>query len=284
MSAIPKLTVDEWNHARDVWEGDQRKGFPWLIEELALPVSAEAVRLKSKKENWQKSKKPSLEKGKNQAWKKGKKPSLETKVNKLGKTALKPSLKPKRKLPEKSDESVIKGNRKDSDHHGNSRYLTEYNEQVFRLCLLGATDKMLADYFDVSEQTINNWKKNHPDFFESIKRGKLSADSDVALSLFKRAIGCFHTATHISNFEGKITATDYIKYYPPDTKAATTWLRNRQPKYWRQNGEATPDKKFDKETLEELGRTYTARMEKSRERQDKLLLERCDLLDQESQK
>ncbi len=276
MSAIPKLTVDEWNHARGVWEGDQRKGFPWLIEQLALPVSAEAIRLKSKKENWQKNKQPSLEKGK--------KPSLETKENKLGKTALKPSLKPKHKPPEKPDEFVIKGNKEDSEHHGNSRYLPEYNEQVFRLCLLGSTDKMLADYFDVSEQTINNWKRNHPDFFESIKRGKLSADANVALGLYERAIGCSHVATHISDFEGNVTATDYVKHYPPDTKAAITWLRNRQPKYWRQNGEATPDKKFDKETLEELGRTYTARMEKSRERQDKLRLERRDLLDQVSQK
>lgn len=46
-----------------------------------------------------------------------------------------------------------------------------------KLCLLGATDKELGDFFNVTEQTINNWKKDFPSFFESIKRGKIDADA-----------------------------------------------------------------------------------------------------------
>ena len=55
-----------------------------------------------------------------------------------------------------------------------TNYKKEYDEQAYKLCLLGATDKEMADFFNVKEQTINNWKKNHPSFFESIKRGKIS--------------------------------------------------------------------------------------------------------------
>ena len=33
-----------------------------------------------------------------------------------------------------------------------------YIEQVYKLALLGAIDKDLADFFDVTERTINNWK------------------------------------------------------------------------------------------------------------------------------
>jgi predicted GIY-YIG superfamily endonuclease len=52
MVAKPKLSAEEWANARQVWESDPRKGFPWLIDELGLPVSAEAVRQKAKKDGW----------------------------------------------------------------------------------------------------------------------------------------------------------------------------------------------------------------------------------------
>jgi predicted GIY-YIG superfamily endonuclease len=52
MAAKPKLTPEEWANVRSVWESDPRKGFPWLIDELSLPVSAEALRLRSKNEGW----------------------------------------------------------------------------------------------------------------------------------------------------------------------------------------------------------------------------------------
>lgn len=32
----------------------------------------------------------------------------------------------------------------------------EYTEQVIKLCLLGATDKEMANFFAVSEQAFNN--------------------------------------------------------------------------------------------------------------------------------
>lgn len=48
----------------------------------------------------------------------------------------------------------------------------EYANQALKLCLLGATDKELADFFSVSEQTLNKWKKDYPEFLESLKREK----------------------------------------------------------------------------------------------------------------
>lgn len=48
----------------------------------------------------------------------------------------------------------------------------EYVELAYKYCLLGATDKDLAQFFEVTETTINNWKNDHPEFFESIKKGK----------------------------------------------------------------------------------------------------------------
>lgn len=51
-----------------------------------------------------------------------------------------------------------------------SEYRIEYADQALKLCLLGATDKELAEFFSVSEQTLNKWKKDYPEFLESLKK------------------------------------------------------------------------------------------------------------------
>lgn len=111
-------------------------------------------------------------------------------------------------------------------------YKEEYNEQAYKLCLLGATDAELADFFNVVESTINLWKLNHPLFSESIKGGKMQADSEVANKLFKRATGYEHEDVDIKMFEGEIIQTKLIKHYPPDTAAGIFWLKNRQKTKW----------------------------------------------------
>lgn len=93
--------------------------------------------------------------------------------------------------------------------------------------LLAATDKQLADYFEVAEKTINRWKARYPKFCQSIKAGKEDADADVARSLYHRACGYSHPEEHVSNYQGEITVTPITKHYPPDTAAAFIWLKNR---------------------------------------------------------
>ena len=103
--------------------------------------------------------------------------------------------------------------------------------------MLGATDKELADFFETTEQTINNWKHDFPEFFESIKKGKEQADSNVADRLYQRAMGYEHDDVHIANYQGEAIITPIRKYYPPDTTAAIFWLKNRQKDNWRDRQE-----------------------------------------------
>lgn len=105
------------------------------------------------------------------------------------------------------------------------------------MCLLGATDKDLAKFFEVEESTLNNWKKDHPEFLESIKEGKDQADAIVAQSLFHRATGYSHKDVDIRMYKGKIVTTPLTKHYPPDSTAAIFWLKNRQPEKWRDKQE-----------------------------------------------
>lgn len=118
----------------------------------------------------------------------------------------------------------------------------EYADQAYKLCLLGATDAKLADFFGVSEQTVNAWKSAHPHFLESITRGKEVADAEIAEALFHRAKGYSHPEVDIKVVSATIVQTPLTKHYPPDTQAASLWLRNRQPKLWR-----------DKQELEHTG-------------------------------
>jgi hypothetical protein len=112
-------------------------------------------------------------------------------------------------------------------------YINKYDQMAYRHCLLGATDKNLAELFEVCEATINTWKIEHPSFLESIKKGRVDSDELVAERLFKRATGYSHQDVHISNYQGEITVTEIIKHYPPDTTAAIFWLKNRRKDKWR---------------------------------------------------
>lgn len=116
-------------------------------------------------------------------------------------------------------------------------YKVEFNEQAYKLCLLGSTDADMADFFNVAESTINAWKLKHPDFSESIKKGKVSADANVASRLYKRAIGYEHDDEKIFNDNGNPLVVPTTKHVQPDTTAAIFWLKNRQPARWRDKQE-----------------------------------------------
>lgn len=118
-----------------------------------------------------------------------------------------------------------------------TKYKAEFAEQAQKLCLLGATDKDLADFLDVQESTINEWKKTHKAFSESIKAGKELADATVADRLFKRATGYEHEDVDIKAWQGDVIITPITKHYPPDTAAAIFWLKNRQKARWRDKQE-----------------------------------------------
>jgi hypothetical protein len=115
-----------------------------------------------------------------------------------------------------------------------TRYNKEYDEQARKLCLMGYTDKELADFFTVAVSTLNLWKIRHPTFSESLKAGKEFADMEVTASLYHRAKGYSHTETKVFNNQGEIITHDVTKIYPPDPISIQYWLNNRQPKRWRQ--------------------------------------------------
>lgn len=98
---------------------------------------------------------------------------------------------------------------------------------------LGLTDIEISKLLGVSEKTLNIYKKEHPEFLQSLKEGKELADEVVVRSLFKRASGYSHPDVNISNYQGNVTITPILKHYPPDPTSMIFWLKNRQPDKWK---------------------------------------------------
>lgn len=119
-----------------------------------------------------------------------------------------------------------------------SKFNPEMTTQAKKLAFLGATDREIADFFEVSESSLNNWKIQHPEFLEALKTGKEAADDRVEQSLYRRALGYSHDEDDIrtvSNAGGgsEIVVTPTVKHYPPDTTACIFWLKNRRKEQWR---------------------------------------------------
>lgn len=127
-----------------------------------------------------------------------------------------------------------------------TKYSEEYNEQVYKLCLLGATDKDIADFFNICEATVNNWKNDYPEFLESIKRGKKLADMHLAEKLKNKAEGAvvktqqaFKKKKVYWDTNGKRCEEEEIEIVnleqeqSPDTTALIFWLKNRNPEFWK---------------------------------------------------
>ncbi len=95
------------------------------------------------------------------------------------------------------------------------------------------TDVEVAEILQVNERTITNWKNKYPDFFLSLTDWKLDADKNVEQSLYKRATG-FNRSVERATKEGVVQCYEEV---PPDPTSMIFWLKNRQPKVWRDKAE-----------------------------------------------
>lgn len=122
-----------------------------------------------------------------------------------------------------------------------TKYNEKYNSIALNICKLGGQDKDLAGSFEVSVTTIQNWKIDYPDFFDSIKAGKDYFDTGlIENALKKKALGYVYEEVKEESengVEGKRTITK--KHYAPDTGAIALYLKNRNPNRWKDKIEHT---------------------------------------------
>ena len=116
------------------------------------------------------------------------------------------------------------------------KYHAEFAQVAYRLALVGLTDKEIAETLCVSKATLNKWKKQYPEFMDSVRRGKTLADGNVAYGLYQRATGIeYEEVTQELDENGILKVTKIVKkFIPPDPGAGMNWLKNRKPELWRE--------------------------------------------------
>lgn len=114
----------------------------------------------------------------------------------------------------------------------------------------GLTDEQIAENLDISVASFYNYKNEHLEFLESLKKGKEVADYEVENALFKKALGynakikkAFKVKEVLYENGKRLKETERIEYaedevhIPADTTAQIFWLKNRKPNVWRDKQE-----------------------------------------------
>ena len=115
----------------------------------------------------------------------------------------------------------------------------------------GLTDEQIANNLGISTQTFYTYKKEHIEFFESLKKGKEIVDYEVENALLKKALGyTIILKKEKVTKDGDVVEIKEEMHIPPSTTAQIFWLKNRKPEKWRDKIDV--ENKQDVETLEKL--------------------------------
>jgi hypothetical protein len=116
--------------------------------------------------------------------------------------------------------------------------------QVEAWCRDGLIEADIAKKLGISVATLENYKRDHLEFLEALKRGKEVIDIQVENSLLKRAMGyTYEEVTRENVMDGEtgkyvLKVTKVVKKeVQPDTTAQIFWLKNRKPVEWRDKHE-----------------------------------------------
>jgi hypothetical protein len=117
-------------------------------------------------------------------------------------------------------------------------YRAEFIPLARGAMLLGATTEALAALFDVTMNTIDNWRAKHRAFDRAIREGGEWADAQVANGLYRRAAGFMMTTTTTATTQTRdthgnvigttTTTTTTESEVPPHVGACLKWLHLRQ--------------------------------------------------------
>lgn len=93
----------------------------------------------------------------------------------------------------------------------------------------GAGDREVAERLGIAESTLNEYKKQFPEFSECLKNTRARVDGQVESALLQRALA-------------------------GDTTAMIFWLKNRRPEKWGELRKEDADEAFEiKVEIEDVG-------------------------------
>lgn len=114
-------------------------------------------------------------------------------------------------------------------------------EEIRWWCREGATVKQIAAELGIGERAFYRAQAEHKELRDAVKISREHADHGIEDSLYDRARGKVYKESFEEEEEGVRGGKEYkfkkkrtvTREIPPDTNAAVFWLKNRQPKKWR---------------------------------------------------
>jgi hypothetical protein len=127
-----------------------------------------------------------------------------------------------------------KGNKHAKGNKGGrrSKYKPGFAEIAEKLCArCGFTDEQLADWFEVSLRTINEWKLRHPEFSQSLRAGKAETDDLVERCTVQHICGYY---VMVDEMDRNGNIRQLRKWISGNAHAGLKWLAARRPEVYRE--------------------------------------------------
>lgn len=102
-----------------------------------------------------------------------------------------------------------------------------------RLAGLGLNDKQIAQFLDITQDTLISWRNKYQVVRRALENARLDRDLKVVDALYQRAIGYEHEHDDIRVAGGEVVITPVKKHVQPDVRAQEIWLYNRMPEQWK---------------------------------------------------
>ena len=122
------------------------------------------------------------------------------------------------------------------------KYQAKFAEIARAMSFVGASRQEIAEFLNVTPQTLGKWIASQPDLAEAVKAGQY-ATAQVTMKLFQRAMGydIVETRTEINADGVEVKRIITNKHMHPDIGAIMQWLRNRDPEHWSANPSSDDD-------------------------------------------
>ncbi len=155
-----------------------------------------------------------------------------------------------------------KGNQYAKRNKSKNKYKPEHAETARKLCAQGFIDIQLAEWFEVTEKTINNWKLAHPEFDQALRVGKAEIDDLVERATVAGISGYYVMVDEMDRFGNVKKMKKWIAGNP---HAGMKWLSCRKPEVYREQKEVKHALSMDDAFLQFLDKMdERAKAEKAR--------------------
>jgi hypothetical protein len=104
---------------------------------------------------------------------------------------------------------------------------------AYKICAIyGANDETLSEILGIDKSTLNNWKKQYPEFYHALALGKVQACANVAESFYNNCMDRWIEEEKEHVIRGELKVVKVKRFIQGDKWAQIKYLAIRSPETW----------------------------------------------------